>query len=535
MSGSVDIPVVSKFDPKGVKQAQNAIQGFANSLVGIGATIAGAFAVGQVVNFAKEAFLAAEAVQTANNRLKAVAQATQVFGAQTDRMTDSLIKFAEANELRIATDAEVIKGVQAQLLSFKQLSKSAGEAGGSFERATMAAFDMAEVMGMDANSAALQLAKALEDPVRGLTALRRSGTIFTQEQQDLIKTLVESGNILEAQNIILTEVESQYGGAAEATANWSERLTLAFDNVKEALGATLTPAFEQFTQYLVNNVLPTIQAFFAEDFPKLLEAGGRIVDKLQPTFQRIGDALREAFNIDSEVGLLEGLLDKVASVAANPEFEEFIFRLADGFLKLLPSLIDLVPLLVELLAEVIPGLVDLLPDFIALVAQLLPIMVALVSFFAQFVKIGSETADAIPEWASAFKFLFAPIQTLIGYFQRLRDMIKDAYDWLTKFLQRDAKSFNGKISGTGPFGLGGRRAMGGPVTGGTGYLIGEKGPELFVPSQNGAIIPNSGLGGSTYNITVNAGVGSDPVRVGEYVVNAIRRYERASGPVFASA
>jgi hypothetical protein len=57
-----------------------------------------------------------------------------------------------------------------------------------------------------------------------------------------------------------------------------------------------------------------------------------------------------------------------------------------------------------------------------------------------------------------------------------------------------------------------------------------------VPNRGGEIIPNHDLrgGGDTYNITVQAGVG-DPVRIGEEVVTAIKRYERVSGPVFASA
>jgi len=80
------------------------------------------------------------------------------------------------------------------------------------------------------------------------------------------------------------------------------------------------------------------------------------------------------------------------------------------------------------------------------------------------------------------------------------------------------------------------RARGGLVMRGRAYGVGEMGPELFVPQSNGEIIPNHRLGGGgdTYNITVQSGVG-DPVRIGEEVVTAIKRYERVSGPVFASA
>jgi hypothetical protein len=68
------------------------------------------------------------------------------------------------------------------------------------------------------------------------------------------------------------------------------------------------------------------------------------------------------------------------------------------------------------------------------------------------------------------------------------------------------------------------------------YLVGEMGPELFMPGRGGNIVPNDRLGGGggpTYNITINANVADS--RLGEVVVNAIKRYERTSGPVFARA
>jgi len=79
------------------------------------------------------------------------------------------------------------------------------------------------------------------------------------------------------------------------------------------------------------------------------------------------------------------------------------------------------------------------------------------------------------------------------------------------------------------------RAAGGPVQAGQPFLIGELGPELFIPGRSGNIVPNHQLGGgSTYHITVQAGVG-DPREIGRQVVEAIKSFERASGPVFANA
>jgi TP901 family phage tail tape measure protein len=80
------------------------------------------------------------------------------------------------------------------------------------------------------------------------------------------------------------------------------------------------------------------------------------------------------------------------------------------------------------------------------------------------------------------------------------------------------------------------RASGGPVSGGSPYIVGEIGPELFIPGSSGTIVPNNRMGGGArINITVNAGMGANGAQIGEQIVTAIKRYERTSGPVFASA
>jgi hypothetical protein len=73
-------------------------------------------------------------------------------------------------------------------------------------------------------------------------------------------------------------------------------------------------------------------------------------------------------------------------------------------------------------------------------------------------------------------------------------------------------------------------AAGGIVTGPTLALIGEAGPEAVVPLSG----RNAGMG-NTYNITVNAGMGTNGAQVGREIVDAIKKFEKTSGPVFASA
>lgn len=96
------------------------------------------------------------------------------------------------------------------------------------------------------------------------------------------------------------------------------------------------------------------------------------------------------------------------------------------------------------------------------------------------------------------------------------------------------------------------RAMGGPVQARTAYLVGERGPEVFVPYGRGNIIPNHalsttpnyalgnvptmgarGAGGGTavININVNAGMGADGAEIGRHIVDSLRQYERRNGPI----
>lgn len=77
-----------------------------------------------------------------------------------------------------------------------------------------------------------------------------------------------------------------------------------------------------------------------------------------------------------------------------------------------------------------------------------------------------------------------------------------------------------------------KKAMGGPVTAGRPYIVGEKRAELFVPSQNGTIlprVPTGGGGGNTYNINVNAAPGAPTAEIGRVTVAAIQEFERRSG------
>jgi len=106
----------------------------------------------------------------------------------------------------------------------------------------------------------------------------------------------------------------------------------------------------------------------------------------------------------------------------------------------------------------------------------------------------------------------------------IRNMAKSVVDSLIKLLVQkyivdaafgaivkmiDPSQDASRMNGDG-FGPPKPRALGGPVTGGRPYLVGERGPELMIPSGNGSIVPNNQLGGGgvtvVQNINVTTGV-----------------------------
>lgn len=168
-------------------------------------------------------------------------------------------------------DDEAVQSGENLLLTFKKVRNEAGAGGRVFDRATAAAVDLSAAGFGSISSASIQLGKALNDPVKGLTALNRSGVTFTKGQQARIKHLVEEGNLLGAQKLLLREVESQVKGSAAAQATPLDRLKVSWQNVEEAIGKGVRPA--------VDAVAAKLDAFMVRAEPRIDRLGqslGRI-------------------------------------------------------------------------------------------------------------------------------------------------------------------------------------------------------------------------------------------------------------------
>jgi flagellar biosynthesis regulator FlaF len=112
---------------------------------------------------------------------------------------------------------------------------------------------------------------------------------------------------------------------------------------------------------------------------------------------------------------------------------------------------------------------------------------------------------------------------IVGGFAALPKHLQKALD-AGKLNAAQIKELNTILSGVPAL------ANGGIVNQPTLALIGEAGPEAVVPLSG----RNSGMG-KTINLTVNAGMGADGTQIGREIVEAIKKYERSSGPIFASA
>ena len=168
--------------------------------------LASALSTAAIIFAGRQALVAAEQQALAESRLQGVLTAT---GHAAGFTAGQLKKMAAELQKVTRFGDETTLAAQAILATFRNVN---GEA---FTRTIELAMDLSEVLGTDLRSATIQLGKALNDPIVGLTALQRSGITFSEAQKDMIRGMVESGQLMEAQGVILEELDRQFGGVAK--------------------------------------------------------------------------------------------------------------------------------------------------------------------------------------------------------------------------------------------------------------------------------------------------------------------------------
>jgi hypothetical protein len=208
------------------------------------------------------------------------------------------------------------------LLTFKNIRNEAGKGNDVFDQSVSVLTDLATKMGTDPKKAAIQLGKALNDPVKGVTALTKVGVTFDAGQQKQIATLVKHNKTLDAQKIIIKELNSEFGGQAAAQGTPLDKLHVSVGNLQESIGSGLQPVTDKLFTSLkgeVDQVIPitdrlgkSISKIFGRDDLTLQQklgmtgrdaqrAFGPVVDDLQAKLKQLlggrefGDALGEGF------------------------------------------------------------------------------------------------------------------------------------------------------------------------------------------------------------------------------------------------
>lgn len=294
MGNSASIDIVGKNDKlkKSLEDSENMIKTFATSMKrAMQATLA-LFVVDKVFEFGKSLVDNAAEAELAFSKLDSAIEAT---GHAAGFTSDTLAEFADHLEGITNFSSEASQEAMAVIATFKEIK------GDNFLAATKAAQDMSTVLGGDLSGAAMQLGKALNDPIKGLTALSRSGVSFTEEQENSIRSLVKMGKTAEAQKIILEELNNEFGGAAEKAGstfigqlgNIGDALGSVGDNVGETLLEILADfgaSSEGIVAFLVN-----LTPYLQDMIKWVANIGKSIFTFIQPALEFLVDVGITAF------------------------------------------------------------------------------------------------------------------------------------------------------------------------------------------------------------------------------------------------
>ena len=186
-------------------------------------------------------------------------------------------------------DDEVIKSGENMLLTFRRIRNETGKGNDIFDQATKAVTDLDVVMSHGHSTqesmakTAIRVGKALNDPIKGITALRRVGVQFTTAQEDQIKALVASGHQMQAQKMILRELNAEFGGSAKALGStFQGRLNL------------IRESFRNWASDLIEKMIPTLNRLFdwvEQNWPQIRTTFVETWEGIKPTIIALGQLI----------------------------------------------------------------------------------------------------------------------------------------------------------------------------------------------------------------------------------------------------
>ncbi len=235
------------------------------------------------------------------------------MGAAAKTAFGSATKFAEDYGKQIGRDDDDILKVINKLSTFPAAFGKGTLGAEGMRRATKAAFDLEAAGVGTAEGNIIGLGKALDNPIKGLTALSKSGVSFTEQQKEQITNYVEQGKLAEAQKVLLKGIETNAKGAAKQQADGLDRAKVALDGFAEGIATAALPYLDKFGNWFADKGIPAIE--------RTVDAIGSFIGGFRGTsdevnrFTEAGDKVRATF-------------DGVVAVLKNPAFQAFAGAIA---------------------------------------------------------------------------------------------------------------------------------------------------------------------------------------------------------------
>jgi hypothetical protein len=419
----------------GLSGAQKTLKRFGRDMAKVGQQISGigqTLTLGLTVPIAAFGLASVKAAQQSADAFAQVEVALKSMGGASGRTAEQLQASAKAlQNMAAIDDDEILRNVTANLLTFGKVS------GPAFDRAQVAIVDLATRMKMQLQPATLLVGKALNDPIKGLTAMGRAGIQFTADQKTMIKSMVDAGNVAGAQAIILGELERQFGGSAKAAAdvNPYAKLRIALGELSETIGAKLIP----IVQPMVEGLTRLLASF----------------DKLSPAAQQfavVGAIVAAAIGpLLMVIGSLLGAVSTIAAFMAGPAAAAF-----GAFLLPLLPIIAGVAALVGVFLLFRDQITPVLKEWAATVAKVLgpkiaPLIEAVRTAFgalAEFVgalfKPGGKLGGAMDVFLSILTRTVGAITSMLG---GALDFITGVFNAIGALLRGDWSAMWGYLGG----------------------------------------------------------------------------------------
>ena len=279
------------------------------------------FAIEKIFEFGKKSFEAFTEANKASAQLNATLTSTGHAAGMSRKELDELSEAMSKNSTYSKTQ---VTSMQSVLTTFTAINKDV------FPQAQQAIADLATKMGGDLQGAAVQVGKALQDPEKGITALRRVGVNFNEAQTEVIKKLVETGHAAQAQQLILKELNTEFGGSAAAAAkadpwkvfaNQAEEQMIKIGKIISRVGTMLMPMFDKLLVG-IEPVIDLLESIFESILPpiiSLLEPIFKVFQNIfkivQAIIQPILGALTPALDaIKNEVSLISAYFNKITPI-----------------------------------------------------------------------------------------------------------------------------------------------------------------------------------------------------------------------------